>query len=259
MLRLVINLDREITRWKSVEHQFLPLGIAVQRVSAVDAQKQQIPWSQVVPLGSFEKFYSPIEMSAAEVCCYLSHMKCWERLLNSGERWAAIFEDDILLSKRSRNFLLSSNWIPNGIHILQLHTIEKRWSRKTLPRGISVIDGAQVFRVIKPSNGTCGYLIDRDAAKKALELSKKIAAPVDEFLFDFKSPFTAIYPTRGLNPACVLHNNNQFLSTIEDSRKGNKRFVPIWHRLHPTWLFLSAKENIFKKILGVDTSFKWQR
>ncbi len=120
MLRLVINIDQQTNRWESVESQFLSLGLEVQRVSAIDAKKSTIPWNKVAPLGSFEKFYSPIEMSAPEVCCYLSHMKCWELLLSSNEQWAAVFEDDILLSKHSRSYLLSPDWIPEGIHILQL-------------------------------------------------------------------------------------------------------------------------------------------
>lgn len=226
MLRLVISLDRKINRWETVEKQFLSQGIEVQRVSAVDAQNDKIPWNLVVPLGSFEKVYSPMELSGPEICCYLSHIKCWEQLLSSGERWAAIFEDDILLSSRAKDFLLTHDWIPEGIHILQLHTSKKEELRRTLPKGIPVTDKAKIFRIIKPSVGTCGYLIDRTAAKKALELSKKIAVPVDEFLFNFKSPFTALFPTRGLNPACVFHNFRQFPSTIESIRKNNKRLTP---------------------------------
>ncbi len=258
MLRLVINVDHQINRWTLVAEQFLSLGLKIQRVPAVDAKRIPIPWNKVAPLGSFEKFYSPIEMSAPEVCCYLSHMRCWELLLSSNEKWAAIFEDDVLLSNRSKTYLLSPNWVPKGIHILQFHTMEKKWSRKTLPRGIPVIDGAQIFQVIKPTVGACGYLIDREAAEKALELSKRIAAPIDEFLFNFKSPFTAIYPARGLNPACVFHNNIQVPSVVEGERKKMRRRVPLWHRIHPTWLFLSAKENVFKRILGVDTVFTWE-
>ncbi len=257
MLCLVINLDRDSARWESVKKQFLALEIEVQRIAAVDAQKDPIPWNRIVPVGVFEKIYHPKELSAQEICCYLSHINCWEKLLNSEEQWAAIFEDDIFLSKRAKEYLLSPNWIPAGIHILQLHTSEKQWHRRTLPRGIPVMSDVQIFRIIKPSVGCQGYLIDRKAAKTAVELSKRLVAPVDEFLFNFKSPFTATYPTRGLNPACVLHNGS-FPSNIEDSRKDKKRFLPLKHRLHPVRLFLSTKEFFYKKILAIDTIFTWE-
>ncbi len=71
----VINLDRDSARWEVVEKQFRSLGIEVQRVAAVDAQKARIPWNRVIPVGNFEKFYHPKALSAAEICCVKPYSK----------------------------------------------------------------------------------------------------------------------------------------------------------------------------------------
>ena len=48
-----------------------------------------------VPLNNWLKMSWPQELTHTELACYLSHMKCWESLINSEENYACILEDDL--------------------------------------------------------------------------------------------------------------------------------------------------------------------
>ncbi len=257
MLRFVINLDRATNRWQNIFSQLHSLGINIQRIPAIDAREDKLPTNITAPLGHPSKYLYPKALTNGEIACYLSHIACWKALLESTENWVAILEDDILLSPRAKFFLSSPNWIPSGIHILQLHTSEKHWRCRTMPKHIPLQNRSSLYNVIDPSFGACCYLMDREAAKIALNLSYPIVAPVDEFLFNFKSPFTQIFPTWRLNPACALHNDFG-LSYIGDRRLS--KGIPMSVRNHLSFkrLYLSARKNWLKRFLCVDTVFTWE-
>ena len=209
-------------------------------------------------MNSLQKYYFPRELTAGEICCYLSHKKCWEKLLESNEQWAAIFEDDAKFSSRVKDYVLSPDWIPSNLHIIQLHTYQERWHCLTLPSRIPLPEkSASLFHVIQPSDGTCAYIIDRHAAQKALSLSESLAAPVDEFLFNFKSPFTQEFPVWRLNPACVFHDD-EFQSIIGARHLSSGQKYSLINHLHPKRLFLSAWKCYLKKFCCKDVVFTWK-
>ena len=257
MLHLVINLDRSPDRWECINSQFQSINVDVQRISAFDAKNEKIPLEKIAPLDSPEKYFFPRQLTPNEIGCYLSHIKCWEALLASEEQWAVVLEDDALLSAHAKDFILSAAWVPPDIHIVQLQTYLKQWKCRTLPKRIDVIGNAHLYNVIEPSFGTCCYMVDREAAKVALDLSKFLAGPVDEFLFNFKSPFTQRFPTIRLNPACVLHNDN-VQSTLGESRFSKKQKFSLRNHLSPKRLYLSTKKNLLKRFFCVNTVFTWE-
>ena len=256
MLPLVINLDRSPDRWEYMKNQFNSLGISAIRVSAIDAKSRDYS-GYATPLGNPRKYFFPRELSSGEICCFLSHKKCWERLLESEENWAAIFEDDVRLSNRVKEFGFSSEWIPDVIHIVQLHTCKPNCLCRTLPSAISLSGNNALFHVIDHSFGTCAYVIDREAAKYALNLSDKLDSPVDEFLFNFKSPFTRYFPTWRLNPTCVLHNDS-FVSCVERKQPSREARYSLLNHLSPKRLFLSTKKNFLQRFCCKDTVFTWE-
>ncbi len=257
MLRFVINLNRSKSRWKNIQLQSEKLDLDIQRIEAIDAKEGILPQDKVAPLGHAAKYFFPRKLSKAEVACYLSHMKCWKALLGSENQWAAILEDDALLSPRAKTFLESEEWIPADIHILQIHTFEKRWKCRTTRKVIPLADGSSLYNVIKPSFGACCYLIDKQAAEKALELSSLLAAPIDEFLFDYKSPFTQLYPTVRLNPACVLHNPSM-PSVVGGERFSKGQPYSLRNHLSPKRLYLSMKKHFVNRFFCLDTIFTWE-
>lgn len=239
-----------------MESQFDSLGVSAFRVSAVDASSQDYS-RYATPLGSPRKYYSPRELSNGEICCYLSHKRCWERLLASEESWAVVFEDDVRLSRRVKKFGFSSDWIPGGIHIIQLHTCQPKWLCRTLPPNILLSGNDALFRVINHSFGSCAYVIDREAAQYALSLSDKLDSPVDEFLFNFKSPFTRKFPAWRLNPTCVMHNDS-FVSCVARKVSLREARYSLLNHLSPKRLYLSAKKNFLQRFCCKNTVFTWE-
>lgn len=257
MLRFVINLNRSKDRWENIQQQFKKFDLDIQRIEAIDAKESILPQDKVAPLGHSAKYFFPRELTTTETACHLSHRKCWETFLKSDKNWAAILEDDVLLSPRAKAFLESEDWIPSDIHILQLHTFDKYSHCKTTRKKIPLADGSILYNVITTSFGACCYIIDRQAAEKALTLSSLLAAPVDEFLFNFKSPFTQQFPTMRINPCCALHNSSS-PSTIGQDRFSRKKTYSLRNLLSPRRLYLSAEKNILSRFFCADTVFTWK-
>lgn len=118
--RLIINLDRSHERLIHIQRQFEVHNLSFERVPAVDALN-------IAPqtLDNIRKSYSPFitkELSTAEIACFMSHMKCWQLVIDRKIKGAFIFEDDIALSKEGIPLLISENWIPENVDICQLGT-----------------------------------------------------------------------------------------------------------------------------------------
>lgn len=124
MLICVINLDRSVDRWKSVSGELQKVGVEAVRVAGVDGRKlsNEFVESIVPPLSDISsRLEFPKELTKGEVGCFLSHRKCWQKLLESKEKWALILEDDIYISRRAKKYMTGEGWIPNDAGFVQLH------------------------------------------------------------------------------------------------------------------------------------------
>ena len=88
-----INLDRSPERRAFMERQFDTIGVAAKRLKAVDGR-------DLDPLG-----HPHSSLSAPERGCLLSHRLAWTSLLESDATFAAVFEDDVRLSRDAGLFL----------------------------------------------------------------------------------------------------------------------------------------------------------
>ena len=94
---------------------------------------------------------------------------------------------------------------------------------------------------IKPFlSGAFAYLISSPAAAKALDLSKTIVAPVDDFLFSPLSPFTNRVFAYRVIPALVTTDEVTIVSTI-GNRVSELSRSPWWIRHHPYRTYVKAK------------------
>ncbi|MBX8784742.1 glycosyltransferase family 25 protein [Ochrobactrum sp. GRS2] len=178
MKTLVINLDRSADRLSHCHHQFSQLKLQFERVPAVDGRNLEP--DDIAKIGLSEDWPKP---TLSEFACFMSHRKCWELLVASDDKYAAIFEDDIILTARAGDFLKNADWVPAGVDLLRFETFKmkvyfKRWEQ------ISVHD-RHLKRMLSFQSGTGGYLISRDLAAQLLTLTRQyMPAPIDHFLFD---------------------------------------------------------------------------
>lgn len=198
MLKLLINLDRSTDRLNCMRIQLNDLGIEYSRIEAVDGSKlsdNQI--TQITyPLSHFEsKFRFTRELTRGEIGCFLSHRKCWLELVHSNHRFALIMEDDIKISSAAAPYLYSASWLPNDVDICQLSCLKNYLKGKIRPRIIEIDSNLKLVAPLSPPPlGTQCYIISKRAAKLAINLSEKLPAPVDDFLFtlwfDLANKFT---------------------------------------------------------------------
>ncbi len=92
----VINLDRDTQRWTTVENEIkrsFPSHVELVRVSAADGSnpstRSDPDWNKVA--SGMCKYVC----SAAQISCALSHLKVWEKVIDSNEPMALICEDDV--------------------------------------------------------------------------------------------------------------------------------------------------------------------
>ena len=105
--------------------------------------------------------------------------------------------------------MLTEDWIPAGVDLIQLHGNKYCESLIRKERHQLIEEGSELVRPIRPTPvGTLAYIISRDAAAYAIENSKLLACPVDEFLVSPCSNFPKKFAIWRLNP-CVVTMTDQ--------------------------------------------------
>ncbi|OHV81585.1 glycosyltransferase family 25 protein [Rhizobium sp. LCM 4573] len=217
---LVINLDRSTDRWRHMQDQFAKLGLACERIPAIDGRQ-----SGAIPLQSGQwRFLKP-----TEIACFLSHGKCWEYFLEGNSEYAAVFEDDIYLSDNAADILSGRMAIPRDIGILKLETFASpvRLSKHSLHSW----EGYDIHRLHSSHFGAAGYIMSRRAAEIIVSLSRQgTLDPVDTFLFGRRGAFWKKNEVFQLSPAiCVQSTLDRrgehiFQTTIEYENPIRRRF-----------------------------------
>lgn len=214
----LINLDRSLDRLNWFMRQAETLGLDVVRVPAIDGDT--IPTSLIAKHDEISPRYG--NLSPRVLGCFLSHVKVWQMIVDAGDQWAFVAEDDCHISNGIGKFLSSCDWIPDGIDIVKAETVFVRV--KMLSRPVCEVNG-RALRVLKSFHaGSGGYFLSISAAGKLLELAKQHCEPVDHFLY-----WPSIERSRWLNavqldPAIciqdsVLSPGVGFASLLDDERQ----------------------------------------
>ena len=166
MRAVVINLDRSPDRLEIFKVQAETLGIAFERLPAIDAATIREQRGRLTP---------------AEMACFDSHRLAWQLLVDSNEPWLAIFEDDVVLASSLATLLGSDDWIPTATDIVKLETFNALVS--IAPEGVNVL-GCRLHRLQSTHLGAAGYIISRRWAAELLARTALYDEPVDWILFD---------------------------------------------------------------------------
>ena len=228
MLRLLINLDRSPDRYESMIKKLACLGLDAERISAVEGKKLSYQERQkiLITKGLKRRILCPRDLSLGEIGCFLSHRLCWERLCDSNHNFALVLEDDIQFSERARYYLSSEDWIPKEINLIQLCSTRPSQRKKARVGKTYILhNGDKLLHPYFPVFwGTLGYIISKKAAAQALEMSQRIYAPVDEFLFNPLSDFSKKIDSYRINPSVITTDEeNLFKTTIADATQYRKK------------------------------------
>lgn len=241
MLRFFINLDRSPERCRLITQRLGELELDFTRMSAVDGKTLS---AECIDALQYPKNDPDIrsrytrQLTPAEIGCFLSHRKCWETLLASDENYAVIIEDDLVISDRAKTYLKDEAWIPSGVDICRLYGPSKDGSHLIEKDRLALAGGDELVVQLKPKPlCTLGYIISRQAAQDALEHSKMLPCPVDDFLFNLMFDFAHTYKSWQVNPSVIANadigsdigtRNNRDIAELRSSffiRHGLRRML----------------------------------
>lgn len=258
MLKLLINLDESTDRLEKVTKALQTAGITdVKRVSGVNGNRLDDNYIESITT-RYNDFETRVkctrELSKGEVGCFLSHKKCWQMLLDSEEDYAIILEDDIVISERASSYLNNLSWLPRGVDICQLSSVWAHKKIKISPHIIKLENGTS-DTLVEPLTHRYGaqcYLISRRAALYALEHTRTLVAPMDDYLFGLLHPIAQTFRIYRLMPTVVCEDHNGLQSIIGDRRKLG-RMAPFYIRHGFTHFMLKRK---LKKVANSGIDFE---
>src|SRR5690606_6601546 len=86
----LINLDRSPVRLRLFTEQAQSLGLAFERIAAVDGDMLSEE-----ECSAYQSEGIAGRVTGAELACCLSHRRVWQTVHVRGEPWGIVFEDDI--------------------------------------------------------------------------------------------------------------------------------------------------------------------
>jgi len=238
----VINLDQATERLIHFEAQARAAGIVFERLSAVDGR--------LMSPSECAEWHDPAAiypLSRPEIGCIRSHQKAWQKIIESGSDWGAVFEDDVCLSTELGAILGQTAQIPAEIDLIKLEAIADR--RVLLGGTHSHLAGRTLRHLRGIALGSAGYLISNNACQRLLRATRLPSIPIDMYLF---SRWHGAY--RNLNvfvllplPVIQAHTlqtapaDMVFSSQISDRGKAMLPRLSLSKRLKREWFRIKAQ------------------
>lgn len=236
----LINLDVDTDRREMMLKRFGELEVEVERFPAIDGRQMTEAEYQ---LFTTERPEAP--WGRGQAGCFLSHFGVWEKVANSDSELAAIFEDDLIVSDDVAALLSDVSWLPPDYDIVRLETST---NRVLLSNPVQTIGRRKIHRVSSTSWCAGAYIISRAAARRLLEVPKRLHDSVDAFLFAYeKTPIASSLRIYQVVPACCVQGkftasaDPAFVSRIENPRDqgnaairtwlGRPSFMPAWRMI----------------------------
>jgi glycosyl transferase family 25 len=155
----LINLDRSADRLARMDMELSRLGLKFERVAAVDGKELTLPMREFDERG-YRRYHGRIA-NVYEIGCYLSHVRCAERLLASSASHALVLEDDLHLDDDLVPVLHAALDEQKEWDLLRLSTVNS--GRKFDIRKLTDHRGLAVS--LTREKGSGAYLINRKAAQ----------------------------------------------------------------------------------------------
>ena len=124
----VISLKRTSERRKLMEAQLSSFGLEAEFVDAVDGTELSEETIKLNTTNQGMEFNNTPKMTRTEIGCAWSHRNVYERLIENGEQYAVVLEDDAIISAEMVRFLGVIPKIPFDWELISLY-----WGFRPLP------------------------------------------------------------------------------------------------------------------------------
>ena len=189
--------------------RFERINVPFVRIPAIDGRRLS---NEAV--NAFLKSRRQRRWKYGEIGCFMSHLKAWQRLLDSGDDYAAVFEDDGFVSSELTALLSSADWLPEDADIVRLETTF--WLTEISKNFSKVSDRLNLHRLLSLHHGAGAYVISRKAATFLLQNQQLLRTTLDSALFDFQEPSCRALKIYQVCPAPVLQET-VYRSMVEDN------------------------------------------
>lgn len=243
MLHFVINLDRDADRLDAMKRELGQYDLSFERLPAVygyDLPSETLKQAQVA---AHNRRFWLKDFTPGQIGCYFSHFKAWTRLVQSSETWGFIQEDDIKFNIDPRPYLTNTDWIPEGVKLIQAGRIQNKHKvyRKKETLALPTLPNNQELIQVTSDQigGAMGYFIHRDVATFLCQHHSKILAPADDILFAHASPLLRHFTPWTLRTPLVF-DNDQGVSNTRGGKSSNRINSPTLYA-HRQYLKLKNK------------------
>lgn len=169
----LINLDRSPERRFRMEARILSKGLEFERVSAVDGRTLSMPPSSFDEVGYRRRHGR--RPNPLEIGCYLSHVECARRMLESDADHALILEDDLIFDEDLVATLNAALDECRSWDILRLSSVNRGKKFKLKP--LTALRNLSVS--LTREKGSGAYVINRRAAQWIAEQLVPMRLPYD--------------------------------------------------------------------------------
>lgn len=195
-----INLAERTDRRARMEARFAALGLNAVRVDAL---------TPAAVTDDQRTRYCNINahrwQTEGELACSLSHAEAMRQFLATGADYAAIFEDDVILSPSLAKLLKEVGRTTPDFDLLRLEADNLRL--RLPPQAEGTLGGHTLFRLHGAVGGAAGYIVSLRAARRILDGNEILSDPADEALFNPARALSKTLVVRQLDPALVIQED----------------------------------------------------
>jgi len=177
---MIIHLDRAATRQAHVSKMRDALPFPAEIVSAIDAKVDE---TQSLEFGVYQtNLFSPRypqSLSPAEVACFRSHRKCWQRIVDQDMDAAFVLEDDVEFDPEifQRAVNLTVGIVRQG-DFVRFPQKQRQVKGNTFAQDREI----QLTLPARIELGMIAQIVTKEAAKQLLQNTKIFDRPIDCFL-----------------------------------------------------------------------------
>ena len=179
-----INVDGMVRRKRHMQDQLrsVELHDVFERWPAVDAGNVQNLTNTSYAPGHWSS--TKWELTKFEVAVFESHLGIWQRAAMTREGPVVVLEDDVVLSSRFREFIVSLAATDNRFDVVKLDGINKV---RRFGAQLDVCSPTQpdfsIRPIVQTISSAAGYVVSNEGATKLVEWSSTYSDGVDDFLF----------------------------------------------------------------------------
>ncbi|MCL1047363.1 glycosyl transferase [Shewanella sp. 10N.286.51.B7] len=229
----VINLDKSTERMAFMHQQLEQLNIEYERVPAVYGKdlsetEVQAVFNESDNLAKYDKV-----LNVGEIGCYLSHINCWNMMVEQELDFALILEDDSVLNEELLSLINSISELCSSWDYIKLCHGRKQ---KAVIDTMKLTEQFSLSTCLKLPSSTRGQFVSISGAKKLLATATPITRPIDiDIQFWYEKALTCFV----VRPYPVLEAN--FESEI--CNLGNRHTVQK-HPFKRIWQKICFEKNV---------------